>query len=191
MLIENRCFQEIETQKKINQEIGGQSLAIQDINVVVSAFLIDFSEVLIDLKKQTRSYQLMINTNHVGWSKLNVETDINLLTILLFEWIEGLRQPVLKTDHFESIVVLYKQPELCFQKFPLVSFNFHFYPKCTLYVLQENAYLLEYLLRFVSKIQPISEENQNNLIKRMIAACAQQTLLIQGKLLPAGKEKTR
>lgn len=122
MLIENRCFQEIETQKEFNKEIDDHSLDLQDTNVVVSSFLTDFSEASIDLQKQTRLYQLMINNSQVGWSKLNVETNISVLTLLLFEWIEGLKQPVLRRDNFEDIVIHYKQPEICFQKFPPVSF---------------------------------------------------------------------
>lgn len=123
MLIENRCFQEIETQKEFNQEMDGHNLDLQDTNVVVSAFLNDFSEVSTDLKKQSRFYQLMINSSQVGWSKLKIETNISLLTLLLFEWIEGLKQPVVRRDHFETIVIFYKQPEVCFQKFTPVCNN--------------------------------------------------------------------
>ncbi|KYB29622.1 protein tyrosine phosphatase domain-containing protein 1 isoform X1 [Tribolium castaneum] len=170
LLIENRCFQELETQKCFNQEMSEESIVIQDINVAVDALLLDYSTLSNEIKKKVRQFQIEINSSQVGWAKLAIETDLRILAMLLFEWIESLKHPVMKREFFENIVVNYKQPEVCFQKFPA-----------------EEGYFMEYLLRFVSKINPISKENQEDLIKRIIAACSQQTLLIQGKMKPIDK----
>ncbi|KAH0818267.1 hypothetical protein GEV33_004524 [Tenebrio molitor] len=170
LLIENRCFQELETQKCFNQDLTEKSVAIQDINVAVNALLLDYSTLTNETKKKIKQYQVEINSSQLGWSKLAIETDLILLSMLLFEWIEGLKHPVIRREGFENIVVHYKQPEICFQKFS-----------------PEEAYLIEYLLRFISKINPISKDNQDYLIKRIISACSQQTLLIREKMKPIDK----
>jgi hypothetical protein len=121
LLIENRCFQELETQKCFNQDLTEKSVAIQDINVAVNALLLDYSTLTNETKKKIKQYQVEINSSQLGWSKLAIETDLILLSMLLFEWIEGLKHPVIRREGFENIVVHYKQPEICFQKFSPVS----------------------------------------------------------------------
>lgn len=120
LLIENRCFQELETQKCFNQEMTEESIVTQDINVVIDALLLDYSTLSNETKKKVRQYQIEINSSQVGWSKIAIETDLRILSMLLFEWIECLKTPVLKREFFENIVVNYKQPEICFQKIPPV-----------------------------------------------------------------------
>lgn len=129
LLIENRCFQELETQKCFSQE-NEESIVIQDINVAVDSLLKDYSSLTNDTRKKIRQYQIEINTSQVGWAKLAIETDLTVLSMLLFEWIEGLKQPVIKRDMFENIVIHYKQPEICFQKFPAVSSDGTTYLPC-------------------------------------------------------------
>lgn len=170
LLIENKCFQELETQKSFAQEQAEEEILIQDINVVINAFLGDSEKLNHDTKRKIRQFQHEINSSQLGWVKMSVETDINVLTALLFEWIEGLKVPVLKMENFETIVVLYKQPELCLQKFNV-----------------EDSYLIEYLLRFISKIQPISKDTQEDLLKRLIAAFSKHCVQINNHTIPSGK----
>lgn len=51
---------------------------------------------------------------------------------------------------------------------------------------QEDCYLIEYLLRFLSKLQPISDEEQNNLLKRLLAALSKHLVQIDNNLIPSG-----
>lgn len=46
--------------------------------------------------------------------------------------------------------------------------------------------MIEYLLRFVSKLQPISGEEQENLLKRLLAALSKHTILIDDNFIPSG-----
>lgn len=120
LLIENKCFQELETQKTFIQKQNQEDIIVQDINIVVNGFKTDVKKFDILTRKKIRQYQNDINTSQLGWVKLSLETDINILIGLLFEWLENLKQPILKRDYFEHIVTLYKQVELCLQKFAMV-----------------------------------------------------------------------
>lgn len=54
--------------------------------------------------------------------------------------------------------------------------------------MQESRYTLEYLLRFIARLRPESEELLDILFKRLVAALAQQTVKLSDKLIPTGVE---
>lgn len=119
LLLENRCFQELEIQKNFLQE-ADREIIIQDIDIAVDALLKDFDTLDNATKKRIKQYQHEINSSQLGWAKLPLENDLYILAALLFEWIEGLKLPVLDMKGFETIVIFFKQPETCFHKFPQV-----------------------------------------------------------------------
>lgn len=51
---------------------------------------------------------------------------------------------------------------------------------------QEARFTLEYLLRFIGRLKPESEELLDILLKRLVAACAQQRVKISDKSIPTG-----
>ncbi|KAJ8955324.1 hypothetical protein NQ318_003417 [Aromia moschata] len=169
ILIENRCFQELETQKSFAQEADDEMI-IQDISVAIKALLTDLEDLDAATKKKIKQIEQDINTSQLGWMKLSLETDLDVLSALLLEWLESLKTPVIKMEDFETIVVLYKQPEACLQKFSV-----------------EDSYLIEYLLRFLNKLQPISKESLEALLKRIVAALSKHIVVINNKVLPSGK----
>lgn len=116
LILENRCFQELEIQKNFLEE-ADKEIILQDVSVAIDALLTD-SDGLDNLqKKKIRQYQQEINRSQLGWAKLSIENDLYILAGLFYEWVEGLKQPVLGMKNFESIVIYYKHPEFCFQKF--------------------------------------------------------------------------
>lgn len=121
ILLENRCFQELESQKSFAQVQIEEEIIVQDISVAVNALISDMETFSAATKKKIRDYQHQINSSQLGWAKLSVENDLSVLASLLFEWLEELKVPVIKMENFENIVVHYKEPELCIQKFSLVS----------------------------------------------------------------------
>jgi hypothetical protein len=54
--------------------------------------------------------------------------------------------------------------------------------------LQGSQYVLEYLFRFLARLQPLSRENLLNLIKRLVASLTQQSVPIYGNLRPSGMQ---
>jgi hypothetical protein len=55
-------------------------------------------------------------------------------------------------------------------------------------LLQASQYVLEYLLRFLAQLHPLSRETQLNLMKRFVASLTQQGVPIQGILKPSGMQ---
>lgn len=121
LLLENRCFQELEIQKNFLQE-ADREIIIQDLNIVIDALIKDPDTLDGVTKKKIRHYVQEINSSQLGWAKLPLENDLYILAALFFEWIEGLKLPVLGMKDFEAIVVFFKQPEICFQKFSEVVY---------------------------------------------------------------------
>lgn len=121
LLLENRCFQELEIQNKFLQE-ANKEIVIQDVDVVIDALLKNSDSLDHATKKRIKQYQHEINSSQLGWAKLPIEEDLYVLAALLFEWIEGLKLPILGLNHFETIVVFYKQTEACFRKITKVNF---------------------------------------------------------------------
>lgn len=99
-----------------------------------------------------------------------METDLDILSGLLFEWLETLKHPLLDVDSLSYIVVWSSKPERCLEKLP----------SC-------NRYLLEYILRFIIRLRPMTAENQSFITKRFIAMLTQQTIWIKNAFYPSSK----
>lgn len=99
-----------------------------------------------------------------------METDLDILSGLLFEWLETLKHPLLDVDSLSYIVVWSSKPERCLEKLP----------SC-------NRYLLEYILRFIIRLRPMTAENQSFITKRFIATLTQQTIWIKNAFYPSSK----
>lgn len=99
-----------------------------------------------------------------------METDLDILSGLLFEWLETLKHPLLDVDSLSYIVVWSSKPERCLEKLP----------SC-------NRYLLEYILRFIIRLRPMTAENQSFITKRFIATLTQQTIWIKNAFYPSNR----
>lgn len=99
-----------------------------------------------------------------------METDLYVLSGLLYDWLETLKQPVLDVEGLSQIVIRGSKPRQCLQKLE----------PC-------NRYLIEYLLRFVSRLRPMTMDTQSLIIKRIIASITHQIIRIRQTLMPSGK----
>ena len=51
-------------------------------------------------KNVFHQYKVNLNNRGATWNKLDTETDIGVLSALLFEWMEHLKSPILGKDDF-------------------------------------------------------------------------------------------
>lgn len=116
-----RNFQELETQKCLVTEASFEDFTICDPSEVVEALLAETSDLDDELQRYIRQLQNEINTSQAGWAKLRNEKNLFVLAMMLYEWLECLKVPVVRLEYLEHIVIYYKQPETCFQKFDIVS----------------------------------------------------------------------
>lgn len=117
---ENRCFQELKTRKTIQSDTFLEQHGICDMDTVVDALLININDLSLEERKYIRQIKCEINCSQSGWIKLNKEENLRILVTLLYDWLDCLKVPPVGPHCLENIVVLYKQPETCFQKFDLV-----------------------------------------------------------------------
>ncbi|KAK7068888.1 Protein tyrosine phosphatase domain-containing protein 1 [Halocaridina rubra] len=92
----------------------------------------------------------------------------------MFAWMEHLRIPILDVDNLSYIVLASHKPEVCLRKMD-----------------KETRYTLEYLIRFVARLQPFTKAQQETVLRRILASLTQQSIPIRGTLLPQGKGFTK
>ncbi|XP_049954844.1 protein tyrosine phosphatase domain-containing protein 1-like [Schistocerca serialis cubense] len=137
---------------------------------IIQALLADHQ--MLDEVAKKSIYQLRIELNYKCsvWNSLRLEKNIYVLTGLLYDWLELLKTPALNCDSLSYIVIFGNNPEKCLKKLD-----------------KAVQYLLEYLLRFIRRLQPITKNSEQELIKRFMSSLTQQSIEICGVLQPTGK----
>ncbi|KAI4491255.1 hypothetical protein M0802_010289 [Mischocyttarus mexicanus] len=169
-LIDNDCYKEIQSQ--IDLKVAASKEIFRKINIdeVVKALIKDSTNLSDKIKKCLQQYQVDLNNRCTSWQRLELETDLDVLFGLLYEWLETLKNPILDVDNLSYIVVWSSKPERCFEKIP-----------------SSSRYLLEYLLRFISRLRPLTGESQSLVTRRFVGAMTQQTVWIKDSFRPSNK----
>ncbi|XP_044018064.1 protein tyrosine phosphatase domain-containing protein 1-like isoform X2 [Aphidius gifuensis] len=169
-LCENNCYKEIQSHLNFKFVMQDDKFNFINIDETIKALLYDHDKLTDEKKIYLQSYQMDLNNKSTTWQRLELETDIYILSGLLYEWLETLKQPVLDVASLSQIVTRSSKPKQCLQKLEPCS-----------------RYLIEYLLRFISRLRPISIDTQNLIIKRIIASITHQKIRIRQTLMPSGK----
>ncbi|XP_067212194.1 protein tyrosine phosphatase domain-containing protein 1-like isoform X2 [Linepithema humile] len=168
-LLDNDCYKEIQSHMNL------KSIARNDYKTVtteeaIKALIKDSASLPDSIKKRLHDYQNDLNHRCTAWQRLELETNLEILSTLLFEWLESLKHPLLDVDSLSYIVVWSSKPQRCLGKLSI----------CT-------RYLLEYLLRFVTRLRPMTAESQSLITKRLMAALTQQKIWIKNSFYPPNK----
>lgn len=166
---DNDCYKELQSQIALKEAMQNNEFNYIHIDDVVRALLCDHSQFSDEEKKLIFNYQVDLNNRNSAWQRLELETNIKILSGLLYEWLETLRGPVLDVETLSQIVIRGSRPKQCLQKFEIY-----------------NRYLLEYLLRFVSRLRPMTMDTQSLIIKRLMASLTHQTVRIKETFMPSG-----
>ncbi|CAH2097606.1 unnamed protein product [Euphydryas editha] len=162
--IEEAIDRNLESVSRITGSTNGGSIPALNVH---EAFITDYENLPDDKQKYLKQLRTDINQMRDAISKLDKEDDPHVLTGLLFEWLEGLKQPVLDREDLSTIIGRCKDVNTC-----IVSLE------------MEDVILIEYLLRFVIRLRPLAAHKKIDIIKRLIAALTHQTVSINGKILP-------
>ncbi|GBP54382.1 Protein tyrosine phosphatase domain-containing protein 1 [Eumeta japonica] len=138
---------------------------------VYQAFVLDHNELSVEKIKYLKQIRNDINLRRDAINKIDDEEDPSILSGLLFEWLEGLKQPVLDRDDLAAIVGRAE--------------NVH---TCVVALQSEDITLLEYLLRFVIRLRPLASPKRVDILKRLLASLAHQTVAIGGRCLPTKRD---
>lgn len=168
-LLDNDCYKEIQSHMDL-RSISRNDYETVTAEEAIKAFIGNNTSLPDPVKKRLQNYQSDLNHRCSAWQRLELETNLELLSALLFEWLEGLKHPLLDVDSLSYIVVWCSKPQRCLGKLPVGT-----------------RYLLEYLLRFVTRLRPATAESQSLITKRLMAALTQQKIWIKHCFHPQNK----
>lgn len=169
-LLDNDCYKEIQSHMSLKAAAQNTTLETVTTDEAIRVLIRDNATLSEKTKKRIQDYQMDLNHRSTAWQRLQMETDLDILSGLLFEWLETLKHPLLDVDSLSYIVVWSSKPERCLEKLP----------SC-------NRYLLEYILRFIIRLRPMTAENQSFITKRFIATLTQQTIWIKNAFYPSNR----
>ncbi|KYQ59394.1 Protein tyrosine phosphatase domain-containing protein 1 [Trachymyrmex zeteki] len=168
-LLDNDCYKEIQSHMDL-RSVSRNDYETVTAEEAIKVLIRDSVSLSDPIKKRLQNYQSDLNHRCTAWQRLELETNLELLSTLLFEWLESLKHPLLDVDSLSYIVVWSSKPQRCLEKLSI----------CT-------RYLLEYLLRFVTRLRPVTAESQSLIVKRIMAALTQQTIWIKNYFHPPHK----
>ena len=88
----------METQFTLEKQKAAESVPICDADQIFEALMLPYAELLASdeaSKNIFTEYKMDLNNRGCTWSQLDTETDIGVLSALLFEWMEHLKSPIL------------------------------------------------------------------------------------------------
>ncbi|XP_018406319.1 PREDICTED: protein tyrosine phosphatase domain-containing protein 1-like, partial [Cyphomyrmex costatus] len=168
-LLDNDCYKEIQSHMDL-RSVSRNDYETVTAEEAIKALIRDSASLPDPIKKRLQNYQSDLNHRCTAWQRLELESNLELLSALLFEWLESLKHPLLDVDSLSYIVVWSSKPQRCLEKLSV----------CT-------RYLLEYLLRFITRLRPVTAESQSLITKRLMAALTQQTIWIKNYFHPPHK----
>ncbi|XP_014669615.1 PREDICTED: protein tyrosine phosphatase domain-containing protein 1-like [Priapulus caudatus] len=113
-----------------------------------------------EVQLSCRSYQVLLNSHSSAWDKLAAESDINVLTRLLWSWIEHLNEPVIREQDLVKMVQYYDNHVRALRRLDKGTKN-----------------TVEFLVCFLAKLQPIPDSLHLKLLHRLVAALKQDPVL--------------
>ncbi|XP_059490961.1 protein tyrosine phosphatase domain-containing protein 1-like [Neocloeon triangulifer] len=167
-LQENECYQELSSQIDLRQAAAKEDLK-GAAGYVADALLADHSKE--PLRKQVKQIRIDLNSRYSTVDRLRVECDAQLLAAVLFEWLEHLKIPIITKEELSAVVVRGENLSICLKKFDASA-----------------AHTLEYLIRFVARLQGIGRDVQMDLVRRLAASLTHQSVVVRGLLQPTLKE---
>ena len=120
--------------------------------------------------KLLKQYKTDLNYKLKAWDDIESETNLFVLTGLLLEWLEHLKHPIMDKDSITFVVIHCDNIEAAMKRLP-----------------NNVCYILEYLVRFVARLQPLSRQQSEDIMNRLMASLTHQSTTIKGEKYPSGK----
>ncbi|XP_043192113.1 protein tyrosine phosphatase domain-containing protein 1-like [Amphibalanus amphitrite] len=169
-LAQNDVYHEMMSQVDLRKAAEDEQIQRVPVTAIYDALLVDHALLGPEFNKRIKSFRLELNIRQSAWEKLGTETDLKVLTGLLFTWLEHLKTPILDKEYLTYIVLAPGKIDYCFTKQD-----------------KDTRFTVEYLVRFISRLQPLTPDQQKSLLLRVAAALTQQGVPVEGTLKPAGK----
>ena len=138
-LSDNRVTQELSSHSQLEQARRRETLPLYSGAEVYQALLQNTSSMEEDWQRQLKQYQTDLNYRMSAWDRLASETNLNILSALLLQWLEHLKSPVIDKDNITYLVILCGNLEKAFARLPTAQ-----------------GYVVEYIVRLVARLQPLT-----------------------------------
>lgn len=116
-------------------------------------------------------YRSTLNYRVSAWDKIDTETNLWVLTAMLFEWLEHLKSPILGKDSITYLVIHCDNLEAALRKLPT-----------------HVCFILEYFIRFVARLRPLEKNDCQDVMRRLLVAMTHQSVVIRNVAYPSGKK---
>ena len=126
------------------------SILIQEYQIQTTNFFVHFFR-----------YQRDVNSSSSAWDRLSHETDAEILSALLWFWLETLEEPILDRQTLVHVIIKAEKPVDALTKLE-----------------EDSRFIVEYLIRFIARLRPDSEELLDLLIRRLIASITHQMIRV-------------
>ncbi|CAG9571006.1 unnamed protein product [Danaus chrysippus] len=159
--------EEVERNLESVSRLTGTRSGVIPAIIVYEAFMTDHQSLPEERRKHLQRLKASINQRSDFDKNIDEEEDPVILSGLLFEWLEGLKEPVLDKADL-AIIITSHDLENTIQALDT-----------------EDVILVEYLLRVVLRLRPLTAPRSLELIRRVLASLTHQTLIINDTRLPA------
>ena len=87
---------ELQTQTHLQNQKANECVPVCDVKQIFEALLLPFGELTDEsVKDLIMKYKVDLNNRGATWNQIDTETDIAVLSALLFDWMEHLKSPIL------------------------------------------------------------------------------------------------
>nr|XP_060064653.1 protein tyrosine phosphatase domain-containing protein 1-like [Ylistrum balloti] len=98
-----------------------------------------------------------LNEKDDAWAELAKETDPGVVSLILWEWLDHLKEPILRTQDLKSILPYKDDPETGLQKLEKGSRN-----------------TILYMVKVIEKLRPVSEDVEAKIYEKLMSYLTQQ-----------------
>ncbi|XP_052252721.1 protein tyrosine phosphatase domain-containing protein 1-like isoform X3 [Dreissena polymorpha] len=145
----------------INHSIMTADMAedcVQAVAYALSADKIEPYEV-----ERAKQHEDALNTSDSAWLTLATEGDTHVLSLLLWDWLDQLKEPVLRAQDLQVILQHVEDPTVALQKLEKGTRN-----------------TIEYLLKVISRLRPMKEETLVNIHEKLLSHLCHQWVVCHG-----------
>ncbi len=179
---ENRVTKELQSHADLKKAAMEEKLPVCSGDDIFKAMMEPHGEILRAEEgswatadsKLIRQYRTEMNFKLSAWDRIETETNLFVLSALLFEWMEHLKAPILDKDGITYVVIYCDNIDQALKRLP-----------------NHVCFIVEYIARFVARLQPLRPKQTEALLLRMIASLTHQGIVIDGVAHPAGKKFTK
>ncbi|XP_064632436.1 protein tyrosine phosphatase domain-containing protein 1-like [Lineus longissimus] len=120
-----------------------------------------------EVKETVKKYKYLLNGGHGIWKEFSELSDPHVLSSILWDWMDHLLEPIIRTQDLTCILQHMDQPEEAFQRLE-----------------KGGHHVTEYLIQFIAKLQPIPDALEDILMHHLISVLTHHNVYLDNEKFP-------